>query len=120
MVQALVVDDSGVMRKIITRSLENAGVSHVIEAVDGVDGLTVFQQHEFDMVLTDWSMPNRNGLELVRDIRATGSVVPIIMVVTEAEDERIDEAIQAGADDYLTKPFEAGTLCEKVKKFTCV
>jgi two-component system, chemotaxis family, chemotaxis protein CheY len=118
--KVLVVDDSGVMRKIITRSLKSFGVSTVFEAVDGADGLAVFNDHEFDLVVTDWNMPNRSGLDLVRDIRATGSIIPIIMVTTEAEQCRLAEAIEAGANDTLAKPFEAGTLRDKIKQYTCV
>lgn len=120
MQKILVVDDSGVMRRIITRSLESFGASAVFEAVDGADGFAVFNEHAFDLVVTDWNMPNRSGLDLVRDIRATGSNVPIVMVVTESEQCRVAEAVEAGANDTLTKPFEAGTLREKLKQYTCV
>lgn len=117
MTHVLVVDDSGVMRKIIARSLGKVGVSMVTEAADGREGLATFTQHHFDLVLTDWNMPVRNGLELVRDIRATGSDVPIFMITTEADRERVLEALQAGANDYLTKPFDTDVLREKLTRF---
>ena len=66
--KVLVVDDSGTMRKIIIRSLNAVGYSDVVEAADGADGLTAFQQHSFDLVMTDWNMPNKSGIELTRDI----------------------------------------------------
>ena len=115
--KVLVVDDSGVMRKIIIRSLNAVGVTDVVEAGDGVEGLERFQQHQFNIVLTDWNMPIKSGLELTKDIRALGSTVPIMMITTEAERTRVVEAIQAGVNDYLAKPFEAETLREKLDKY---
>lgn len=116
--KVLVVDDSGVMRKIVCRSLAAVGVTDVVEAVDGADAFEAFQRDSFDMVLTDWNMPNKTGIELLKDIRGTGSTVPVIMITTEAEKGRVLEAIQAGASDYLAKPFEQDTLREKLEKFT--
>lgn len=115
--KVLVVDDSGVMRKIIIRSLNAVGVTDVVEAADGNEALDRFKQDQFSMVLTDWNMPNKTGLELTKDIRALGSTVPIMMITTEAEKTRVVEAIQAGVNDYLAKPFEADTLREKLDKY---
>jgi two-component system chemotaxis response regulator CheY len=117
--KVLVVDDSGVMRKIIIRSLNALGVTDIVEAGDGVEALAKFQGAECDLVLTDWNMPNKTGIDLARDIRATGSAVPIIMITTEAEKSHVLQAIQAGVNDYLTKPFENDVLRDKLAKF-CV
>ncbi len=114
----LVVDDSNTMRKIILRSLQAVGISQAVEAADGAEGLEKFQQQHFDLVLTDWNMPIKSGLDLVRGIRALGSQTPIIMVTTEAEKGRVLEAIQAGVTDYLVKPFTAETLREKLGTFS--
>ena len=118
--KVLVVDDSGVMRKIIIRSLNAVGVTDVVEAGDGTEGLQRFKEHEFNIVLTDWNMPGKSGIDLTRDIRALGSTVPIMMITTEAERTRVVEAIQAGVNDYLAKPFEADTLREKLDKYCTV
>lgn len=118
--KVLVVDDSGVMRKIIVRSLNAVGVSDVVEAGDGQDAFDKFQAESFELVLTDWNMPVRSGLELVKDIRATGSKVPIMMVTTEAQKSQVITAIQAGVTDYLTKPFENETLRKKLDKYVGV
>jgi two-component system chemotaxis response regulator CheY len=118
--KVLVVDDSGVMRKIIIRSLMAVGVSDVVEASDGQEAFQAFQSEPFDLVLTDWNMPVRNGLELVTDIRSTGSKIPIMMVTTEAQKSQVITAIQAGVTDYLTKPFENETLRVKLEKYTAV
>lgn len=118
--KVLVVDDSGVMRKIIIRSLGACGVTDVVEAADGVEAVERFKEQNFDLVMTDWNMPNKTGLEVIQEIRATGSDVPIIMITTEAEKKAVLQAIQAGVSDYMTKPFETETLLSKIEKFACV
>jgi two-component system, chemotaxis family, chemotaxis protein CheY len=110
--RVLLAEDSGVMRKIIKGLLEDVGILAVTEAADGAEAIASFNAGEFDLVLTDWNMPNKSGLDVVREIRATGSVVPIIMITTEAEKERIADAIHAGASNYLVKPFDHKKLCD--------
>ena len=117
MPKVLVADDSGTMRKIIIRSLNAVGIQDVVEAVDGQEAFTKFQSEIFDLVLTDWNMPNKNGLDLVKDIRNEKSTVPVVMITTEGEKSRELEAIQAGVSDYLLKPFTSDTLREKLDKF---
>lgn len=118
-VKVLVADDSKTMRKIITRSLEAVGVSSVTEAADGSQAVALFGLNPFDLVLTDWNMPGKSGLEVIREIRAQNQNVPIIMITTEAEKTRVMEAIQAGVSDYLIKPFTADVLREKLEKLGC-
>lgn len=115
--KVLLVDDSGVMRKIISRCLANLGVDDVTEAADGVEAWEAFQNDSFDFVVTDWNMPNMNGLELIREIRTVNKDVPIIMVTTEGEKAKVVEAIQEGVTDYLCKPFEKEELQEKLDKY---
>jgi two-component system, chemotaxis family, chemotaxis protein CheY len=117
MTKILVADDSGTMRKIIIRTLNGLGIKDVSEAADGEEALVHFQRGGYDLVLTDWNMPNKTGLELVRDIRQTDTAVPVVMVTTEGEKRRVVEAIQAGISDYLLKPFTADDLKEKLEKF---
>jgi len=117
--RVLVADDSKTMRTIIRRSLEALGISEVTEAGDGVEALSLFQQGQFGLVLTDWNMPNKNGLDLIRDIRSQNSQVPIIMITTEAEKRQVMAAIQAGVSDYLVKPFTAEVLRAKLAKYGC-
>lgn len=117
--KVLVADDSSTMRKIILRSLQAVGVPSAAEAADGEEAVTMFNQGEFDLVLTDWNMPGKNGLEVIQEIRKVNKEVPIIMVTTEAEKSRVLEAIQAGVSDYLVKPFTADTLRTKLEKFGC-
>jgi len=118
--KVLVADDSGIMRKIIIRSLNACGVSDIVEAADGQEGLAAFQAEPIDIVLTDWNMPEMSGLELLQAIRATGSAVPIIMITTEGEKASVVQAIQAGVTDYLCKPFEQEELRNKLEKYVAV
>ncbi len=112
----LVADDSRVMRRIIIRALNEIGLMEVAEANDGDEALAEFARQEIGLVLTDWNMPKKSGLEVIQGIRATGSTVPIIMITTESEKARVFSAIEAGVTDYLIKPFDAETLRGKVEK----
>ncbi len=117
--RVLVADDSSTMRKIILRSLQAVGVPSATEAADGNEAVALFKPGEFDLVLTDWNMPGKTGLEVVQEVRAKDPKVPIIMITTEAEKSRVMQAIQAGVSDYLVKPFTADTLREKLEKHGC-
>ena len=114
--KVLVADDSGVMRKIIVRVLKSIGVENIVEAADGEEALAKFAPGEFQLVLTDWNMPGKTGLDVIKGVREIDKDVCLIMITTEAEKRRVLEAIQAGVNDYLAKPFEADTLREKLEK----
>jgi two-component system chemotaxis response regulator CheY len=118
--KVLVADDSGVMRKILIRALNACSVTDIVEASDGAEALSRFEEQSFDLVLTDWNMPNKTGLEVLQSIRGAGSKVPVIMITTEAEASRVKEAIGAGVTDYLAKPFENDMLRAKLDKLVCV
>ena len=117
--RVLVADDSKTMRKIISRSLEAVGVSAVTEAADGGQAVALFKLNSFDMVLTDWNMPVKSGLEVTQEIRSLNTEVPIVMITTEAEKTQVMKAIEAGVTDYLIKPFTAEMLREKLEKHGC-
>ena len=116
-IRVLVADDSNTMRKIIIRNLQAVGVPTAVEASDGNEAVQTFVPGEFDLVLTDWNMPGKTGLEVIKEIREKDAKVPIIMITTEAEKSRVIEAIKAGVSDYLVKPFTSETLREKVTKY---
>ena len=118
--KVLVADDSGIMRKIIIRSLNSVGVTDIVEAANGQEAIDKYKETPVDLILTDWNMPEKSGLDVVVEIRATGSKVPIIMLTTEAQRGQVIVAIQAGVNDYLTKPFEADDLRAKLDKFVAV
>ena len=114
--RALVADDSSTMRKIILRSLQAVGIPEAVEAADGSEAVNLFKPGEFDLVLTDWNMPGKTGLEVVQEIRAKDPKVTIIMVTTEAEKARVIEAIKAGVNNYVVKPFTPDGLAERIKE----
>ena len=116
MSNVLIVDDSSTMRKIIARSLRQAGfvVGEVFEAGDGIEGLNSLDANKVDLVLSDINMPNMDGLEFVRAVRGKGSKVPIVMITTEGGEDVINEAIASGATDSIRKPFTPEQLQEKL------
>lgn len=114
----LLVDDSSTMRKIQRRTLEKLGYPEVDEAEDGQQAMGMLPASAPDIIITDWNMPNMNGLEFVKAVRVTNAKIPIIMVTTEAERSKVVEAIQAGINDYLIKPFTPDALAAKIRKVT--
>lgn len=113
----LVVDDSQMTRMIITKTLGSFGITGVAEATDGQKALELFEQKQFDLVFSDWNMPNMNGLELLGEIRKKNSTVPVIMITTEGSKARVESAITLGVSDYLLKPFTPVALRDKVQKW---
>ncbi len=114
----LVVDDFSTMRRIVRNLLKELGYSNVEEAEDGVDGLNKLKGGGFDFVVSDWNMPNMDGLTMLQNIRkdSTLASLPVLMVTAEAKKENIIAAAQAGANGYVVKPFTAATLDEKLSK----
>ena len=115
--KVLLVDDSGTMRTIQKRCLNKLGIDDVLEGEDGVQALQLFETNAFDVVMTDWNMPNMDGLTLLKEIRKRNPKIPVLMVTTEAERSRVIEAVQAGVSDYLVKPFTPDGLKEKFEKW---
>lgn len=116
--KVLVVDDAGVMRKVITRELLDLGIEpmEVHEACDGQEGFKQAVVTKFDLILLDWNMPNMLGIDALAEIRAAGIKTPVIMITTEAEKANIIRAIQTGANNYLTKPFNKQDFQSKIKQ----
>jgi two-component system, chemotaxis family, chemotaxis protein CheY len=114
----LVVDDFSTMRRIVRNLLKELGYSNVDEAEDGALALQKLRSEKFDFVVSDWNMPNMDGLEMLKQIRADASLssLPVLMVTAEAKKENIIAAAQAGANGYVVKPFTAATLDEKLSK----
>ncbi|PKO70106.1 MAG: chemotaxis protein CheY [Betaproteobacteria bacterium HGW-Betaproteobacteria-14] len=114
----LVVDDFSTMRRIVRNLLKELGFLNVDEAEDGAVALSKLTSEHFDFVVTDWNMPNMDGLTLLQQIRANAQLkhLPVLMITAEAKKENIVAAAQAGASGYIVKPFTAGTLSEKLNK----
>ena len=113
--RALVVDDSAVMRKVLIGALGRANITEVDQAADGQEAVAATEASQYDIVLMDWNMPNMLGIDALRAIRANGKTMPIIMVTTEAEKSRVIEALKAGAQNYIIKPFEPTTIVSKIQ-----
>lgn len=113
--RALVVDDSNVMRRVISGALRQAGVESVDEALDGLEAVDAVRQQEYGIIMMDWNMPNMDGLEAVRAIREDGIMTPIIMVTTENDRKRVLDAVRAGVSGFITKPFTPDTIISKIK-----
>lgn len=117
-IKFLVVDDFSTMRRIVRNLLKELGYTNVDEAEDGAVALQKLQGGGFDFVVTDWNMPNMDGLMLLQAVRADPNLkaLPVLMITAEAKKENIIAAAQAGASGYIVKPFTAGTLNEKLVK----
>ena len=114
----ITVDDSATMRRIIKNSLVAIGYTDVIEAENGQAGLHKIESEAVECVITDWSMPVMTGLELIRALRANPKfqTLPILMVTALGQKEEIVQAITAGANGYIVKPFEPDTLQAKLQQ----
>ena len=114
----LVVDDFSTMRRIVRNLLKELGYSNVDEAEDGAVALQKLKSAPYDFVVTDWNMPNMDGLTLLQSIRRTPQLkhLPVLMVTAEAKKENLIAAAPAGASGYVVKPFTAATLAEKLEK----
>lgn len=131
----LVVDDSATMRKIIMKGLKDADFGEIefVQAADGVEGLEALSKEEgIDLILSDINMPNMDGIEFVRHVRdqkvreassignkdlikRVSVTIPVVMITTEGGLDKVQEALAAGANDYLKKPFTPAELKEKIQ-----
>ncbi len=114
----LVVDDSPTMRRIVCNALREIGYGDYSEAEDGEDAVEKLRSEPFDFVITDWNMPNMNGLELTQTLRsdATYAEVPILMITTRGMKEDVIAAMHARVNNYMVKPFTPDVLREKINQ----
>jgi len=116
--KVLIVDDSSVMRKIIERSLRQAGLdlTEVLEASNGAEALAEVQKGSLDIILSDINMPVMDGLEFLKSLAGVEAAkgVPVVMITTEGSEARVVEALSAGAKGYLRKPFTPEQVKERV------
>ena len=114
----LVVDDHESMRKIEKQILHDLGYKNVDMADDGTTALPMLQKGNYDFVISDWNMPEMEGIELLKAIRADDRIskTPVLLVTAESKKEKIIEAAQAGVNDYVVKPFNAEILSEKISR----
>ena len=116
-IAVLVVDDSSTMRRILKQSLGRCGYANVTEASNGAEALVKCKEQQFGCVLTDWNMPEVDGLELVEKLRQNPGYakIPIMMVTTEGGKKDVVEALTKGVNDYVVKPFTPDILKAKME-----
>lgn len=114
--RTLVVDDARIIRSILVRTLRSLGIREIVEAADGQEAWAAFTANPIALVLTDWHMPNMDGLELTKRIRAVDSVVPIVMITVVESRSWIDEAFNAGITEFISKPLNRETLESKLDR----
>jgi len=116
--QILVVDDFATMRNIIRKCLKILGYIYVTEAENGKEALDILAEKDFDLVFLDWTMPEVNGIEVLKAIRKDPYLrdMGVIMFTAESRDEDIRTAVEAGVDNYIVKPFTAEVLKNKMNK----
>ncbi len=114
----LIVDDSPTMRRILVNTIQKAGYPNCQQAEDGKDALAKLMAGNFDLLMTDWNMPNMNGLELTEAVRSDEKMkdIPILMVTTRNMKSDIISAIRTGVNGYIVKPFDTKTLHAKIEE----
>jgi two-component system, chemotaxis family, chemotaxis protein CheY len=116
--KVLVVDDFSTMRRIVKNVLKQIGFENIDEAEDGAQALTKLKNGGYGFVVTDWNMPNMDGLDFFKASRQDAALkhIPFLMVTAEAEKDKVIAAIQAGVNNYVVKPFTAETFKEKMDR----
>jgi Response regulator containing CheY-like receiver, AAA-type ATPase, and DNA-binding domains len=116
-IKILIVDDSITIRRIITNALKTVGFTDTIEASNGKEALEKLPSGKVDFIITDWNMPEMNGLDLIKEIRANPvySSMPILMITTRGTEHDVVEALQAKVNSYIMKPFTPQELKEKIE-----
>ncbi|HMK48648.1 MAG TPA: chemotaxis response regulator CheY [Thermodesulfovibrionales bacterium] len=114
----LIVDDFPTMRRIIRNLFKQLGFENIEEAEDGAHAFSKLKGGGFEFLCSDWNMPNMDGLELLKKVRSDGEMqkMPVLMVTAESEKEKVIEAIKAGVNNYIVKPFTAEVLKDKLDK----
>ncbi len=115
--EVLIVDDSGFMRKLFRRNLIELGFLNIIEAVDGDDAIIKLKDGTIELIISDWNMPEKDGLSLLQWVRYEEGFtdIPFIMATAQGDKARVEEAVDNGANGHLTKPFTAAQLKEKIE-----
>lgn len=116
--KVLVADDFATMRKIVRNILKQIGFDNIVEAEDGQAAMQVLRNENIGLVVTDWNMPNMNGLELLQKIRTDPKTahLPVLMVTAEGLKDNVVAAVKAGVNNYVVKPFTAEILQEKIEQ----
>ncbi len=116
--KVLIVDDFATMRRILRNILKQIGFKNITEADDGNTALKELKKEKYDLILSDWNMPEMAGIDLLNAVRADDELkdIPFVMITAEAQKDNIVGAVKAGVNSYVVKPFTADTINEKLKK----
>ncbi len=116
--KVLIVDDSRSMRRLITMALKHIGETDIMEAEDGVQAVHKLQEGIPDLILLDWNMPNMSGIEFLKRIKGHDKLkdIPVVMVTSEGKNTVVQEALDAGAEGYVVKPFKPQELAQRIRK----
>ena len=116
--KVLVVDDFATMRRIVKNILKQLGYDDITEAEDGESALSKLKTGNYELLVTDWNMPNMSGIDLLREIRSDAKLkeLPVLMVTAESQKENIMEAAKAGVNNYIVKPFTPEIFNAKLAK----
>jgi two-component system, chemotaxis family, chemotaxis protein CheY len=117
-ITVLIVDDFASMRRIVKGTLKSIGFNNFIEAEDGVIALKALEKEKVGLIISDWIMPNMNGLEFLKAVKGNAKLkdIPFVMVTAEGQKGNVLEAINAGVNNYIVKPFTPETLQAKLQK----
>ncbi|MDH5766392.1 MAG: response regulator [Gammaproteobacteria bacterium] len=112
----LIVDDAGSMRALLSATLKSYGFKYVFEATDGSEAYRLLQLKPIGLIFCDWEMPNKDGLQLFKDLKQEEKLknIPFVLVTSMAELDKVKVAINEGVKDYIVKPFKEGTLLSKI------
>jgi len=115
-IKILIVDDSPTMRRIIVNALNKIGYTDIGEASGGLEALEMLGKESYDLILTDWNMPEMNGEQFVTELKKNDSLrdIPIIMITTRGMKEDVVTAVKLGVKGYIIKPFTPDVLKEKI------
>ena len=114
--KVLIVDDFATMRRIVRNVLRQIGFTNMVEADNGKAALKILKKENIDLILCDWNMPEMPGIDLLKTLRSENELksIPFVMVTAEAQKDNIIEAVKAGVNSYIVKPFTAETVSEKL------
>lgn len=119
-IKIIILDDMSTIRKIVKKTLKEMGFNNITEAVDGNDAWTHLNAAvtPFDLIISDWNMPNCTGIELLKRVRADQryAKTPFILLTAEVEAHQVSEALKEGVSNYIVKPFAAETLKQKIEQ----
>ena len=118
--RVVVIDDAPVVREVIVKNLRKIGFeeNNVFQADDGLEGVNLLRAEKVDLIISDWNMPKMDGLELLRTIKDYPELasIPFIMITSETEKDKVDEAFKAGVNQYICKPFKPDYFEEKIQQ----